>query len=219
MGGSILIRMLTGVPETALRWIRRAALIDALELSTPALPLTYGDAEVFRSTPSPLVAMGNWTPLGAAIARGFIERIFFDPQRIPREFVESGVVDMRDPARVACIQQIYEGLLPEATDGRPDWTNRHQLLRKLAKISTPVLLLWGAQDTLVPLAHGDLLARRIPGAGYFVLDACGHEPQMERPDATARLLARFASSPASLARLGTGRIPGLWVEQRPGRRH
>ena len=214
LGGAILLQMLTGTPEGADRWIRRAVLIDALEVSTPAFPLTLYDAELFRAAPSPLVAMGNWTPVGAALARGFLERVFFNPRRIPREFLESNLAYMREAKRVACTQRIYEGLLPRRADGRPDWTHRHQLLRRLLKIRKPVLLLWGAQDTLVPLAHGDLLARRIPGAGYCVLDTCGHAPQLERPEATAKLLARFAASPKSMASLGSGGIRGLRVEQR-----
>ena len=218
LGGAVVTRALTGTPATANGWIRRAVLIDALELSAPALPVTFFDAELFRATPSALVAIGNWTPVGKALGRRFLERIFFNDNRIPREFLEGNLAVLRDERRVACLQRIYAGILPWRDDGEPDWTNRHQLFRRLCKIRKPVLLIWGAQDSLVPLAHGDLLARRIPGSGYCVLDACGHAPQIERPKATAKLLARFAASPSSMARMGTGGIPGLWVEQRLGRR-
>ena len=44
----------------------------------------------------------------------------------------------------------------------------------VADIRVPVLLTYGRSDVLVPAAHGDWLARHIPGAIAWVDDAAGH---------------------------------------------
>jgi 4,5:9,10-diseco-3-hydroxy-5,9,17-trioxoandrosta-1(10),2-diene-4-oate hydrolase len=53
------------------------------------------------------------------------------------------------------------------------------------------LVVWGAQDRLVPLSHASLYAEGIPGAKLAVIDGCGHAPVVERPDEFARLVGEF----------------------------
>jgi len=60
--------------------------------------------------------------------------------------------------------------------------NNHFLLEgtdtaraRLAEISVPALVIHGAEDPLFPPAHGEALAREIPGASLLVIDRLGHE--------------------------------------------
>ena len=46
---------------------------------------------------------------------------------------------------------------------------------RLAEITAPALVIHGAEDPLWPPAHGEALAREIPGAGLLVIDRLGHE--------------------------------------------
>ena len=46
---------------------------------------------------------------------------------------------------------------------------------RLGQIRAPTLVLHGSADPLFPLAHGEALAREIPGARLVVLDGMGHE--------------------------------------------
>ena len=50
---------------------------------------------------------------------------------------------------------------------------------KLAAIKAPTLIVWGAQDGLVPLAAGKSLAQDIAGSELVTLEGCGHVPQIE----------------------------------------
>jgi pimeloyl-ACP methyl ester carboxylesterase len=54
-------------------------------------------------------------------------------------------------------------------DGGPDLRSR------LSAIAAPTLVIHGTDDPLFPLAHGEALAREIPGADLFVLEKVGHE--------------------------------------------
>jgi pimeloyl-ACP methyl ester carboxylesterase len=45
---------------------------------------------------------------------------------------------------------------------------------KLGRIQQPVLILWGADDNLIPVATGREMARDIPQADLVIFDGCGH---------------------------------------------
>jgi pimeloyl-ACP methyl ester carboxylesterase len=58
---------------------------------------------------------------------------------------------------------------------------------------------WGSHDKLVPPGFGPHVARWLPQAEQIVLDACGHAPQIERPEQTNGLLSRFFARVDALA--------------------
>ena len=72
------------------------------------------------------------------------------------------------------------------------------LRRRLARITTPTLLAWGAHDKLAPLVCAEAWRKEIPGAVLRVFDGSGHVPHLEDPDAVAAAVAEFC-----LARKGT----------------
>ncbi len=58
----------------------------------------------------------------------------------------------------------------------------------MARISTPTLLLWGLEDTLVPLAAGQWFDRTISNSTLVAMPGVGHIPMEEAPEASARAL-------------------------------
>jgi pimeloyl-ACP methyl ester carboxylesterase len=55
-----------------------------------------------------------------------------------------------------------------------------RLPQHLHRIGCPTLILWGRQDRLIPLAHGEFLAKNIPGAQLEVFENCGHMLPFEK---------------------------------------
>jgi pimeloyl-ACP methyl ester carboxylesterase len=55
----------------------------------------------------------------------------------------------------------------------------------------PVLVIWGAQDTVTPLDQGQRLAALFPRAELAVLDGVNHIPQVEKPADVVRLVGDF----------------------------
>jgi pimeloyl-ACP methyl ester carboxylesterase len=53
----------------------------------------------------------------------------------------------------------------------------------LPRIQRPALIVWGREDAIVPLECGELYRRGIAGAQLAVIDACGHCPHLEKPQA------------------------------------
>lgn len=70
------------------------------------------------------------------------------------------------------------------------------LRRRLARITAPTLLCWGAHDRLAPLAPcGETWAKEIPGARLRVFADSGHLPHLEEPAAVAQAVLEFCRSP------------------------
>ena len=68
-----------------------------------------------------------------------------------------------------------------------------KLAGRLHRVSARTLVIWGRQDKLIPMAHGERYAATIPGAQLSVIDDCGHQPVFERPAEVERLLLSFFS--------------------------
>jgi pimeloyl-ACP methyl ester carboxylesterase len=63
---------------------------------------------------------------------------------------------------------------------------------ELARLTMPTLILWGADDKLIPAGNARWFADNIPGAARpIVYPATGHLPMEERPDRSARDVVRF----------------------------
>lgn len=63
------------------------------------------------------------------------------------------------------------------------------------EIHNDVLLLWGREDRVTPLAVGERLSRDLPGARMVVYPRCGHFPMIEHAAQSTAELARFLDAP------------------------
>jgi pimeloyl-ACP methyl ester carboxylesterase len=69
----------------------------------------------------------------------------------------------------------------------------------LPKVKMPVLILWGRQDNLIPVATADILKGLIPGAQEIVYDGGGHILQEDLADQSAADLRAFLKAQATPA--------------------
>jgi pimeloyl-ACP methyl ester carboxylesterase len=68
---------------------------------------------------------------------------------------------------------------------------RHGFYARLAGLRPPALFVWGSHDRLVPPAFSRYVRDSLPHAEQVTIDACGHVPQVERPEETNELLVDF----------------------------
>lgn len=66
--------------------------------------------------------------------------------------------------------------------------------RHAADVKAPMLILSGAKDPLFPPEHHASLLTAFPNAKAHVFPDLGHNPNWERPDAVAALMARFLNT-------------------------
>jgi len=90
------------------------------------------------------------------------------------------------PARIAMLQRPF--VLQEWTPGLGAWLGPFATTRtssmatdrsRYAKLAVPTMVLWGAKDSITPIAQGQDLVRLIPGARLEVLPMAGHIPAIE----------------------------------------
>jgi pimeloyl-ACP methyl ester carboxylesterase len=83
------------------------------------------------------------------------------------------------------------------------------VLRHIADIKAPALILWGAQDWLVPVAAARAFAKAIPGSKLIVYPGTGHLPQEEVADwSAAAAHAILVATAAAWAPRGEESSPG-----------
>ena len=67
-----------------------------------------------------------------------------------------------------------------------------RLERRLPLIKAPTLILWGAEDRLLPASYADSMARAIGGrAKVELIAAAGHLAELDKPDEVAAAILRF----------------------------
>jgi pimeloyl-ACP methyl ester carboxylesterase len=116
------------------------------------------------------------------LMRRGLQQVFFDDALVTGEKVEEYLAPMaRTGARAAAHALLTGG----ETFGLP------ALLRK---VRAPTLVVWGADDTWIPLRDADRFVRDIPGARKVVLERCGHVAQEEKPAEVARLIQEFIAT-------------------------
>ncbi len=69
-----------------------------------------------------------------------------------------------------------------------------QLKRWLRRISCPTLVLWGASDGIVQPTYGQTYSELIPGSRFELIDAAGHDPEVEQPEAFVDRITAFLES-------------------------
>lgn len=69
-----------------------------------------------------------------------------------------------------------------------------KLKERLYRITAPTLVIWGRDDRLFGSEHGGTYAAGIAGAKIKLVEAAGHLPHLESPEATVALTNSFLSS-------------------------
>ena len=73
-------------------------------------------------------------------------------------------------------------------------THDSPIEQDLNKINAPVLIIWGAQDALIPLEAGTKMNQLIKDSKLHIFDSCGHLPQEEMPARTVDEMTTFITS-------------------------
>jgi pimeloyl-ACP methyl ester carboxylesterase len=114
-----------------------------------------------------------------------IERCFYDPANAPEyqrlfggEFQEFG--GAREAGRTMSIRMCFRPFMYDPA-----------LPGMLGKVQTPTLIVWGAQDQMIPVECGQLYQHAIGHATLRLIEQCGHWPQFERPQELAQIISEF----------------------------
>jgi pimeloyl-ACP methyl ester carboxylesterase len=177
MGGFIGIELAIRFPER----VERLVLVSAAGLSIEYLRNERALA-VLGALGNRLAAYSGWVASRSdALARRPVARraifgiVAHRPDRLPGPLVAEQVRGSGKP-----------GFIP-ALDALTDYPIRD----RLAEIACPTLIVWGAEDKLVPARDADEFARLIPNSRKVVWPETGHVAMLERPQAFNALVQAF----------------------------
>jgi pimeloyl-ACP methyl ester carboxylesterase len=151
--------------------------VDALILVSPGAYPTNG-VENEPLPPPPQVEAFLRTAADPAVAFT-LGNIYADKADVTPERIKLVGTMMRQEGNgEAFVKSIKEFSLP---DPEP----------MLAKITAPTLIFWGAEDRVMPVDHGERLARAIANARLIIYPGVGHVPHEEEPEKSVAALRAF----------------------------
>lgn len=182
LGGAVAL-------DTALRTplrVSKLVLVDCAGLGT-GVPLWWRLVTAQLGRIPPLVG-----PAARALPASLLERVvaqvyttlvFHRPSAIDPECVRGYSSNYPSAAHLRHLFDLGHDVVRELASGR--------LVAGADKLHVPTLIVWGRHDRLIPSAHGVALQRRIAGSQLYMVDDCGHCPQLERPAEFSAAVERF----------------------------
>jgi pimeloyl-ACP methyl ester carboxylesterase len=122
--------------------------------------------------------------LSVAGSKGLLSAVFFDPSRRSDDAARAKFAASLASGDGWTIHSILSNraILDECVDDQ------------LGLITVPALVVWGADDHLIPLEDGRDFAARIPGARLVVVPGSGHAPGIEKPDEVCAAMESLLSA-------------------------
>lgn len=143
--------------------LRAVVLVDALGLRIPAAPAI----DLFQLAPERVRAA-----------------VFADPASA---LALDLVPDMSPQASIVPMLKARQAF------ARFSWQfpDNPKLMTYLYRVKAPTLIVWGEQDGVVSVSHGQAYRSEIVEAELALLPACGHLPHLEQPEAFATTVLQY----------------------------
>jgi pyruvate dehydrogenase E2 component (dihydrolipoamide acetyltransferase) len=109
-----------------------------------------------------------------------------DPALVSRSMVE-------DVLRYKRLDGVPQALAALAEEWFPGGRQRVALGDAVTGLKLPVQIIWGREDRIIPVAHAEALASRVP---VHILEQTGHLPHMEKAGEVNRLIKRLIENQA-----------------------
>lgn len=178
MGGLTVLRLALAAPGR----VSAVVLVDSIGLGRAIHPV-----HSLLSVPGlgELAAAWAQTPLGAWQRPFFRTALMFaDPLRVPLDW-------FLEQRRLAQVPGAMDRLIAANRALAGVHGQRIDLREHLAKLTVPTLVVWGADDRIVPVRQAREAIEHIPDGRLVVLPDCGHVPHLEDPERFAEALEEF----------------------------
>jgi pimeloyl-ACP methyl ester carboxylesterase len=120
---------------------------------------------------------------------GLSKRLFYQPPAILEELLpEIDRIKLLPGASMATVRSIRSSINLRGL--RRKW----QILSRLKQSEVPLMVIWGADDFIIPVSHAEAARRDLPQCDVQVLPEFGHWPQMEKPSVFNPLVANFLNT-------------------------
>jgi len=69
--------------------------------------------------------------------------------------------------------------------------NMAEIMSQYPRIKVPTLIVWGREDSIIPLRNGIRLHDDLKNSQLVIIDRCGHDPPEERPEKVIEIMQKF----------------------------
>jgi pimeloyl-ACP methyl ester carboxylesterase len=176
MGGGVTLMTYFEVREDDPARIKRLVLIDSAGYPQK-MP------NFIRLAGMPVVGYVGSHLLSPRFATAMVLRkCYYHKDRITDEQIDTYAYYGSLPGAREAVVATAKQIVPADTDA---------LIAQYKTIRVPVLIIWGAEDEVVPVSVGRNFKRDIPGSELVILPKCGHIPPEEEAAETNRLIVQF----------------------------
>ncbi len=116
------------------------------------------------------------------LVRASVENVYFDTSKVTDVLVDRYFeLTLREGNRQAFVDRLNTSI-DSAT------------YKQIKNVQQPTLILWGANDMLIPLENGYEFKKELPNNSMVILDDTGHTPMEERPVESLKPVVDFLKS-------------------------
>jgi 2-hydroxy-6-oxonona-2,4-dienedioate hydrolase len=166
LGGYVAAQLAIDHPEL----VEKLSLIDTSGMLDGPTPLLqqYLDAAM--------------NPTKQAV-RSVFEQMVADRIRIPEILVDGFIYRISQPGAQAAFRSAYDNSVHTKIG-----------IDRLRQIKCPTQIIWGMQDSLIPLKYFKIFQEAIAHAEVVIVEDAGHAPFAEKPAIVSELLRRFLTA-------------------------
>jgi pimeloyl-ACP methyl ester carboxylesterase len=127
-----------------------------------------------------------------SLANRGLRNLFADPTRLPEAWHEAAIDEFLRVVGIRANRQAIFSALRHIYLDEP--FGESGFWERLPTLTPPALFLWGDSDVLVPAGFAKFVSEALPSAECIVLESCGHVPQFEHSELTARYTRDFIAA-------------------------
>ncbi|MCC5854144.1 MAG: alpha/beta hydrolase [Idiomarina sp.] len=133
----------------------------------------------FRLAQMPLIRHVTRSLLPRHVVRASLENVYANPTDATDELIDLyEAMTRREGNRTALLQRFAQASVSDESD-------------RLATLTQPTLILWGAHDRLIPVANAHRYAEAINHSQLVIFDTLGHVPHEENPELSIQPVLEF----------------------------
>jgi pimeloyl-ACP methyl ester carboxylesterase len=115
-------------------------------------------------------------------AKYVLKQILYDKKKMTATLIDRYTESFKGSGKHYSFIQAAKKIIPHDYD---------ELIKEYKSITIPVLILWGANDTILTLKIGIKLNKDLPNSKLKIIENCGHIPHIELPKETFQLMEEF----------------------------
>ena len=176
MGGSIALKLALESPER----VQRLGLISSFGLGQ--------EIDIYDRLLAAFPAITNLILPSRSVVRWVLNSCVHNPKSVPEEWVELDFQRFNLPGQ-------REALMSLLTTNLDVWGVRREvfspIVQQLEHIKVSTLVIWGKQDSIIPVAHAYVASQKISNSSLHIFERCGHWAQVEYPKEFNHLVSEF----------------------------